>query len=156
MVLWQFAPKEEKNDDHDQDSRKKDLLHVPTWLSEECFQNGLANPWIWFGVMSFWPKRSSWPSWTNLIQCTFQQTHFCCLETGIGGVKSPIIRWGENFDLSGVSKFDPFLQSFYRKSSIWGSKVQAWQGQLSGRIPPLAFGTFWPPYPGLRVVALFA
>ena len=46
----------------------------------------------------------------------------------------------------------PFLQRFHRKCSIWESKVQAFQGQLSGRAPPpLPFGTFWPPppYPGL-------
>ena len=36
------------------------------------------------------------------------------LETGIGGVKSPKIRGGgENFEFSGVPKFDPFLQSFF-------------------------------------------
>ena len=35
-----------------------------------------------------------------------------------------------------VDEFDPFLQRFCRKSSIWESKVQAFQGELSGRVPP--------------------
>ena len=39
---------------------------------------------------------------------------------------------GEHFEFSGVPEFHPFLQRFYRKSSIWGSKVQALEGQLSG------------------------
>ena len=55
------------------------------------------------------------------------------LETG---VKSPKIIGCENFEFSGVPEFDPFLQRFSRKASIWGSKVQTFQGQLSGRVPP--------------------
>ena len=51
----------------------------------------------------------------------------------------PALRWqgirGGVFP--GVPKFDPFLKSFYRKSSIWVKKVQALQEQLSGRVPPL-------------------
>ena len=59
------------------------------------------------------------------------------LETGIGGVKSPKIRGGvKMLTFQGPLKFDPFLQSFYRKSPIWGSKVQVFEGQLSGRVPP--------------------
>ena len=36
----------------------------------------------------------------------------------------------------GPLKLTPFLQSFYRKSPIWRSKVQVFEGQLSGRVPP--------------------
>ena len=44
-------------------------------------------------------------------------------------------------------KIDPLLQRFYGKWLFWGSKVQVFEGQLSGRVPPpLAFGA-----PGLRV-----
>ena len=40
----------------------------------------------------------------------------------------------------------PNIRGFYRKSPIWRSKVQVFEGQLSGRVPPpLAFGTFWSP-----------
>ena len=64
------------------------------------------------------------------------------LETGMGGVTSPKTGGGgENFELAGVAGFDPFLQRFYRKSSIWGSKV-----------PPPSSGRYilTPPPPGLR------
>ena len=42
---------------------------------------------------------------------------------------------GENFESPGAPENDPFLQRFDRKSSIWGSKVQVFEGQLSGRAP---------------------
>ena len=70
------------------------------------------------------------------------------LETGIGGVKSPKIRGGGwKFWIFRGPWIWPFsTERFYRKSPIWGSKVQVFEGQLSGRVPPpLAFGTFWPP-----------
>ena len=69
---------------------------------------------------------------------------FVLSETGIGGFKSPKIRGGENFEFPGAPEIDPFLQSFSRKSPIWRSKVQVFEGQLSGRVPTplLAFGTF--------------
>ena len=54
-----------------------------------------------------------------------------------GGAKSPKIRRGvQNFEISGVPEFDPFLQRFHSKPTIWGSKVQAFQGRLSERVPP--------------------
>ena len=34
MVLWKSAPEEEKNDDHDQDSLKKYLVHIWSWSSD--------------------------------------------------------------------------------------------------------------------------
>ena len=43
---------------------------------------------------------------------------------------------GENFDFPGAPEIDPSLQRFYRKSPIWGPKVQVFEGQLSGRFPP--------------------
>ena len=52
------------------------------------------------------------------------------------GVKSLKIRGGWKFEFPGASEIDPFLQRFYRKSSIWESKVQVFEGQLSGRVPP--------------------
>ena len=60
------------------------------------------------------------------------------------GVKSPKIRGGgENFEFSGVPEFEPFLQKFYRISSIWGSKYPSFPRTTFGRVPPpLAFGTF--------------
>ena len=55
-------------------------------------------------------------------------------------------------EFSGVPEFDPFLQRFHRKSPIWGSKVQVFEGQLSGRVPPPSGARYvlTPPYPGLR------
>ena len=50
------------------------------------------------------------------------------LETGIGG--------GENFDFSGVPKFDPFLYSFYRKSPIGGQKSKLCNDNFRGEFPP--------------------
>ena len=61
----------------------------------------------------------------------------CLLEIGIGGVKFPKIKGGggENFEFPRAPEIDPFLQRFYRKSSVWASKVQVFEGQLSGRVP---------------------
>ena len=37
MVLWKSAAEEEKNDDHDQDSLKKTLVHIWSWSSDFSF-----------------------------------------------------------------------------------------------------------------------
>ena len=55
-------------------------------------------------------------------------------------------------ELSRVPEFDPFLQRFQRKPPIWGSKVQAFQGQLSGRVPPPS-SDLTPPIPVSEKVA---
>ena len=72
-----------------------------------------------------------------------------------GGSNLRKLEGGWKLWISRAPEIDPFLQRFYRKSSIWGPKVQVIEGQLSGRVPPppLAFVTFWPPpHPGLQVL----
>ena len=64
------------------------------------------------------------------------------LETGIrggGGARNaPKVEGGVNIlKFSTAPEIDPFLQRFYKKSPLWGSKVQVFQGQFFGPVPPL-------------------
>ena len=80
------------------------------------------------------------------------------METGIGGgVKSPKIRRGVKILNVEFPQIDCFLQRFFRTSPIWGSKVQVFEGQLSGRVPPPSSVRYvlTPPYPGLRLLKTF-
>ena len=73
------------------------------------------------------------------LGCRDDTTQTYELETGIGGGGSNLQKLeggGWKFKFPGAPEIDPFLQRFYRKSSIWGSK-EAFEGQLSGRVPPL-------------------
>ena len=49
----------------------------------------------------------------------------------------------------GVPKFDPFRQRFYRNSSAWGPKVQAFKDNFRGELPPPSSGVRYvePPVP---------
>ena len=65
-----------------------------------------------------------WPSFTRL-------------ETVIGGVKSPKIRGRANIlNFQGPLKLTPFYRDAIENRQFWGSKVQVFEGQLSGRVPP--------------------
>ena len=71
-------------------------------------------------------------------------------------VKSPKMSGGGGWTFwisSQVSlTLTPFPQRFYRKSLIWRSKVQVFEGQLSEWVPPrLTLGTFLPPPPSIPV-----
>ena len=68
-------------------------------------------------------------------------------DRGGGGSNLRKLEGGEHFEFSGVPEFDPFLKRFFRKSSIWEPKVQAFPRTSNFRreFPPLEFGTFWPP-----------
>ena len=66
------------------------------------------------------------------------------LETGIEGVKSPKNRGGVNIlNFQGPLRFAP-VEILQKPVKLTGSKVQGFEGKLSGRVspPPLAFSTF--------------
>ena len=80
------------------------------------------------------------------------------LETGIGGVKSPKIRGGVKIsNFQGPLKFTPFYRDSIENRQFGGQNSKSSRGNFRGEFPPpLAFGTFWPPYPGVRLVIRIA
>ena len=74
--------------------------------------------------------------------------------TRLGGGNLWKLERGENFEFPAAPKINPFLQRFDWKSPIGGSKVQVFEGQLSGGVPrsPLQRSARFepPPYPGIR------
>ena len=70
MVLFESAPKADKNDNHDQDSLKKDLLHTWSWSSENsCSENfkrrrvkdlDVMDLGFWGPGIPFWTTGALW------------------------------------------------------------------------------------------------
>ena len=71
------------------------------------------------------------PSNCARSSCIFKKSGFARIPK-----KPPKIRGGLKSQPSGPLKLTPFCRDFFRNSPIWGSKVQVFAGQLSGRVPP--------------------
>ena len=58
-----------------------------------------------------------------------------------------IQRNGGGFLVLSTPKVGPFLPICFRKSSVWGSEVQAFEGRLLGRVPRTHVFSPPPPVP---------